>query len=77
MNDVTVLIFLVCFVAIFGATFAYMWKMMSITLKESSRRTIHPEMENVKSGEKLLFFKSDPNFDDEEDDDDGIMIIRY
>ena len=50
--------------------------MMSITLKESSRRTIHPEMENVKSGEKLLVFKSDSDFDGEEDDDDGIMIIR-
>ena len=76
MNDVTVLIYLICFVVLFAATFAYMWKMMSITLKESSRKPIHPEMENVKSGEKLLVFKSDSDFDDEEDDDDGIMIIR-
>ena len=75
MNDITILIFLVCFVSVFAATFAYMWKMMSITLKESSRKTIHPEMEDVKSGEKLLVFKSD--FEDEDEDDDGgIMIVR-
>ena len=75
MNDITILIFLVCFVSVFSATFAYMWKMMSITLKESSRKTIHPEMEDVKSGEKLLVFKSD--FEDEDEDDDGgIMIVR-
>ena len=28
MNDVTVIIFLACFVAVFGATFAFMWRMM-------------------------------------------------
>ena len=74
MNDAIVLIYLVCFVALFGATFAYMWKMMSITLNETPRKKIHPEMEDVKSGEKLLVFKSD--LEDDEDEDDGIMIVR-
>ena len=32
MNDITILIFLVCFVAVFGATFAFMWRMVGSTL---------------------------------------------
>tara|TARA_B100000214_G_scaffold357769_1_gene317708 strand:+ start:64 stop:276 length:213 start_codon:yes stop_codon:yes gene_type:complete len=69
-----------CFAAVFGMTCVYMTMMIKSTLNSfdnAPRGTIHPEMENVKSGERLLVFKSDSDFDnDEEDDDDGIMIVR-
>ena len=71
MNDVTILIFLVCFVAVFGATFAFMWKMMGSTLSTFEKTSVnsygdamraykmpgpHPEMEGIKYGEELLVF---------------------
>jgi len=74
MNDVTVFIFLVCFVAIFGATFAFMWKMMTTTISDLNKPITktripapHPEMEGVKYGEELLVFT--PEEIDEEDPD--------
>ena len=74
MNDFTILIYLIFFVALFGATFAYMWKMMASTLSEFNRTPTnsygdamrpykipapHPEMEGVKYGEELLVFKQE------------------
>ena len=63
MNDLTVIVFLICFVGITGATFAFMWKMTSASLeamnKPIDRTKIpapHPEMEGVKYGEELLVF---------------------
>ena len=54
MNEITVLIYFICF----GATFAFMWRMMTITLKDFDRvKTIHPELRDVKPGEELLVFK--------------------
>ena len=41
MNDVTILIFLVCFVAVFGATFAFMWRMMGSTLSEFNKTPVN------------------------------------
>ena len=88
MNEVTILIFLVCFVAVFAATFAFMWKMMGSTLSELNKTTVnsysdamraykipapHPEMEGIKYGEELLVFHPE---EDDEDDDDGDIIVR-
>lgn len=72
MNDVLVTIYLICFVALFGATFAFMWKMMSSTLSEMNKPKVtklpapHPEMEGVRYGEKLLVFREER--DDEQMD---------
>ena len=70
MNDVTVFVYLVFFVSICGATFAFMWKLMGSVLSDMDKkpaksygdamkpyRNLHPEMEDVKNGEELLVFK--------------------
>ena len=75
MNDITVFIYLTFFVALFGMTFAFMFKMMGSTLNDFNKpmkRNVHPEMSDVQSGEKLLVFKSQ----DEEDDDEDIIFVR-
>ena len=65
MNDLTIFIFGISFAAIVGATFAFMWKSMSIVQEElrKPQRNLHPEMRDVENGEELLVFKSE--------DDDG------
>ena len=88
MNDFTILIYLIFFVALFGATFAYMWKMMASTLSEFSKTPTNsytdamkpykipaprPEMEGIKYGEELLVFNPE---DQEDEDDDGDIIVR-
>ena len=76
MNDITVFIYLTFFVALFGMTFAFMFKMMGSTLNDMNKpikRNIHPEMTDVQTGDELLVF----NGLDEDDDDDGdVVIIR-
>ena len=86
MNDVTILIFLVCFVAVFGATFAFMWRMVGSTLSTFEKTSVnsygdamrsykmpapHPEMEGVKTGDELLIFTPEEYYEDDDDDDDG------
>ena len=75
MNQITVLIYLICFVSLLGATFAFMFTMMTSTLKEFDKprkrnKTVipapHPEMEGVQYGEELLVFRSEEN--ESEDD---------
>ena len=47
MNDVLVAIYLFFFVAVFGATFAFMWRLSGSVLADMDkqpRRTRHPEM---------------------------------
>lgn len=70
MNQITVLIYLICFVSLLGATFAFMFTMMTSTLKEFDKprkksKTVipapHPEMEGVKYGEELLVFIPEDN----------------
>ena len=63
MNEVTVFIYLVFFVGLFGAAFAFMWKMMTSTLadmdkpiKKTRVPAPHPEMEGVRYGEELLVY---------------------
>ena len=64
MNDVTIFIYLVFFVALAAATFAYMFKMMTSTLAEFDKKPvrsygdamkayrIHPE--EPKDGEEVM-----------------------
>ena len=76
MNNTTAFIYIIFLVGIAGATFAYMWKLMTTTLDDFNKpRNIHPEMTDVKSGEELLVFRSS---DDEDDTDNGgdIIIVR-
>tara|TARA_A100000171_G_scaffold12468_1_gene10331 strand:+ start:70 stop:300 length:231 start_codon:yes stop_codon:yes gene_type:complete len=75
MNDITVFIYLTFFVAIFGMTFAFMFKMMGSTLNDFNKpmkRNVHPEMSDVQSGEELLVFKGQ----DEDEDDDDVYVVR-
>ena len=62
MNDISVFIYFLCFACLAGATFAYMYAMMTSTLREfnrqQERRNVHPEMSDVQSGEELLVFKA-------------------
>ena len=71
MNDLSVLLYFIMFAVVVGMTFAFMYSMMKSTLREFDKpRNVHPEMEDVKSGETLLVFSTE-----EEDDDDGDVII--
>ena len=80
MNNTLIFIYLVFFVMLFASTFAFMWRMMSSTLKEMDRKPVrsygeamkaykppapHPEMEGVKVGDELLVYN--PEEEDEED----------
>ena len=60
MNEIVVGIYLISFIALLGATFAFMFRMMTSTLMEldkKPRRPLHPEMRDVENGEELLVFK--------------------
>ena len=85
MNDITVFIYLVFFVMLFAATFAYMIKMMGATLETFDKTPVrsygdsmraykipapHPEMEGVKTGEELLVYTPE----EEDEDDEGDII---
>ena len=80
MNDLTVALFLICFVGIAGATFAFMWKMTAASLEAMNRPpikrevNIHPEMQDVRSGTSLLVFNA--NQEDDDDDDGDIIVVR-
>ena len=76
MNDLTVFIYFLCFACLAGATFAYMYAMITSNLRDfnrqQERRNVHPEMSDVKSGEELLVFKGQ----DEDEDDDDVYVVR-
>ena len=74
MNDITVLLYLLLFTIVLGMTFAFMYGMMRTTINEFNkpRRNVHPEMEEVKSGDELLVFSMN---DDDDDDDEGNVTI--
>ena len=57
--SIIILIYLICFAATLGATFAFMWRSMDLVFKEIDKptRKIHPELEDVKPGDELLVFK--------------------
>ena len=74
MNDLTVLLYLLCFAVVVGMTFAFMYAMMKTTLREVNKpttRPVHPEMKEVRTGDQLLVFRQP----EEDDDDDGDAII--
>ena len=76
MNEITVFVYLVFFVALFGMTFAFMFKMMGSVLSDMDRKPVnsygdamraykpHPEMEDVKDGDELLIFRASESPDD-------------
>ena len=73
MNDLTVFIYAVFFFAIAGGTFAFMWKMTTISIEsvnKPTKRAVHPEMSDVHSGDELLVFKP------EDDDEDDVFVVR-
>ena len=77
MNNLSVFVYFICFAAVVGATFAYMYAMMTSTLRDFNRQqektNVHPEMEEVKSGDELLFF----NLEEDDDEDEGnITVVR-
>jgi len=87
MNDTLIFIYLVFFVMLFASTFAFMWRMISSTLREMDRKPVrsygeamraykppapHPEMEGVRIGDELLVYT--PEEDDDEDDDGDIPL---
>ena len=73
MNDLTVFIYAVFFFAIAGGTFAFMWKMATLSIEsinKPTKRAVHPEMSDVQSGDELLVFKP------EDDDEDDVFVVR-
>tara|TARA_Y100001951_G_C11044613_1_gene132211 strand:+ start:265 stop:486 length:222 start_codon:yes stop_codon:yes gene_type:complete len=63
MSDLMIFVYFLAFAATVGATFAFMFKMMTSTLadmdkpiKRTKLPAPHPEMEGVKYGEELLVF---------------------
>ena len=76
MNDISVLIYFLLFTVVVGMTFTYMYVMMKSTINEINkpRSNIHPEMEEVQSGDELLVFTI--NEDDEDNDEGSLTIIR-
>ena len=74
MNDISVLIYFSLFTVVVGMTFTYMYVMMKSTINEINkpRSNVHPEMEEVQSGDELLVFTID---EDEEDGDEGSLTI--
>ena len=82
MSDMAVFIYLCFFVALFGATFAFMFKSMTSVyqMDKPIRRTrsVHPEMDEVETGTELLVFRGieDEEEDEDEDDDGDILVVR-
>ena len=89
MTDTLIFIYLIFFVMLFASTFAFMWRMMSSTLREMDRKPIrsykdgmrpyrppapHPEMEGVRTGDELLVYT--PEEEDDDDDDGDIPTYR-
>ena len=69
-SQIVILIYLICFVSLLGATFAFMYTMMMSTLRDFDKPRVrkktvipapHPEMEGVEYGEELLVFRSEDN----------------
>ena len=76
MNDISVLVYFLLFAVVAGMTFAYMYVMMRTTINQfdKPRSNVHPEMEEVQSGDELLVFTI--NEDDEDDDEGSLTIVR-
>ena len=74
MNDTTVFLYFICFAAVAGGAFAFMWRSMGMVFKEMEkyvyrdrppiRKRVHPEMRDVNDGDELLVFKKSEDPDD-------------
>jgi len=74
-----VFIYLCFFVALFGATFAFMFKSMTsiYQMDKPIKRRVHPEMDEVETGTELLVFRGiEDDEEDDEDDDGDILVVR-
>ena len=85
MNDIFVFIYLVCFVALFGATFAFMWRSMGSVLSDMDKmdkpvkrivtRMVHPELDSGHEYDDDKLMKSldarIQELEEEDDEDDG------
>jgi hypothetical protein len=75
-----IFLYLTFFVALLGATFAFMFKTMTATFDEMNKPTrtkrsdLHPEMRDVESGEQLLVFN--PRRDEDDDGEGDVFISR-
>ena len=80
MSDMAVFIYLCFFVALFGATFAFMFKSMTAIyqMDKPIKRRVHPEMDEVETGTELLVFRGieDEEEEDDEDDEGDILVVR-
>ena len=61
MNDITIFVYFICFEAVLGASFAFMWRsmssvLMSLDTKPKTSYNIHPEMKDVEDGDELIVF---------------------
>ena len=74
-SQIIVLIYLICFVSLAGATFAFMYTVMMSTLRDFDKPRVrkktvipapHPEMQGVKYGEELLVFRREDNDSDDD-----------
>ena len=68
MNDFTASIYLLFLVGVAGATFAFMWKLMSSTLddfkKPIKKKSLHPELSDVNNGDELMVVKFKSDFEE-------------
>ena len=79
MSDMAVFIYLCFFVALFGATFAFMFKSMTsiYQMDKPIKRRVHPEMDEVETGTELLVFRGiEDEEEDDEDDEGDILVVR-
>ena len=79
MSDMAVFIYLCFFVALFGATFAFMFKSMTAIyqMDKPIKRRVHPEMDEVETGTELLVFRGIEDEDEDDEDDEGdILVVR-
>tara|TARA_Y100000817_G_C16625426_1_gene441432 strand:+ start:177 stop:395 length:219 start_codon:yes stop_codon:yes gene_type:complete len=69
MNDMFVFIYGLMFAAVVGGTFAFMWRMTGMLVRdmEKPKKVVHPEMENIQPGESLLVFKEVEREEENED----------
>ena len=76
MSDSMVFVYFLCFAAVAGATFAYMYSMMNATLldfnRSRERANVHPVLSETKDGDELMVVKFKPEIDAE-----GTLDIKF
>ena len=68
MSDIAVIVYFIGFAMVAGATFAFMWKLMSSTLddfkKPIKKKSLHPELSDVNNGDELMVVKFESDFEE-------------